>query len=747
MQMGTSSTPDPLERQRCAWLLLAALGLWLALALPFLLGRVYAFDDAGAFHLPLRWYYAQQLAAGQPFDWFPGMFGGFFLTGEGQVGAYHPWHLLLYRLLPADRAWGWELLLNYPLAMAGMTLMLRRHLAARDAALWGGLVYAFGSFNLLHFMHVNAVGVMAHLPWLLWGSDLACRESGRWRLLGLAVVGLATGSQILLGYPQYVWISLVAELWYLAFLASQPVGRAANLARWSGAKTIGALLGGVQLLTTWEALGESTRQTVDPAWTMQGSLAPANLLQWVAPYLWQSRVVGENTHELGAYLGAVPLVLAAWLLVSRPPQAARRRLLGATLGLGALALLMSLGAYGPLGGWQSWLPVVNRFRFPCRFLVLVNWSAAVVSAIAVAELFRRSQEPTRPGGGPLLAWASLLTVSLCLPLMSSRLLPNEPLASWPATLAGPALLAAACAVVWAARRGRGWAPAALVLLTAFDLGCYGLSYAVYPGALSPSEYFASVRPPLAGGSGRVLADSPLPGRSVSPTANRLTMLGWQRVEGYAGLRPRQTLDLSRPEALRLASVHWVARSARVPATGDQPLVRAPATASLPGGAASEADWTAVPGPLPRFRLVSRVVVSSGDPLQALGDQVASAAVVGQPVELDEAARGTVQVRLDRPQRIELEVETTGRQLCLVADRHHPGWQARVDGEPTLALRVNGDFRGCLVPAGRHRVVWTFAPASLRWGRRLSALGVVLGAVALVYGWRRERASERKENST
>ena len=40
-------------------------GCWLAMALPMLLGRVYVADDLGQFHLPLRQFYSQQLAAGE----------------------------------------------------------------------------------------------------------------------------------------------------------------------------------------------------------------------------------------------------------------------------------------------------------------------------------------------------------------------------------------------------------------------------------------------------------------------------------------------------------------------------------------------------------------------------------------------------------------------------------------------------------------------------------------------------------
>src|SRR6185295_19945894 len=107
-------------RSRSAWILLAALLLFAAMIGPFTLGRVYTADDLGAFHLPYRAHYSEALAEGQPFDWMPGLFGGFYFTGEGQAGAYHPAHWLLYRMLPITAAFDVECLLSYPLLFVGM---------------------------------------------------------------------------------------------------------------------------------------------------------------------------------------------------------------------------------------------------------------------------------------------------------------------------------------------------------------------------------------------------------------------------------------------------------------------------------------------------------------------------------------------------------------------------------------------------------------------------------------------------
>ena len=217
---------------RSGLMLLVAVALLLALAAPFLGGHVNTADDLGAFHLPLRAFYANCFAHGVAFDWSPQLFGGFYLTGEGQLGGYHPLHLLLYRLLPLNVAFDIECLAAYPFMLLGMFLLLRRWGCARDAALFGGVTFAFSGFSLLHFVHVNGVAVVAHLPWLLLAIHAVIDGASRnRRLAGGIGIALLTGSQLLLGYPQYVWLSFIAELGYALLTSCAAVPKAVATSR------------------------------------------------------------------------------------------------------------------------------------------------------------------------------------------------------------------------------------------------------------------------------------------------------------------------------------------------------------------------------------------------------------------------------------------------------------------------------------------------------------------------------------
>ena len=113
-------------------LIVSIVALFTILAWPILRGEVYVADDLGEFHLPLRTFYAQQLARGESFDWCPDLYCGFYLTGEGQIGGYHPLHWLLYRTLPLSLAFDLECWLSYPIMLVGLyVLFVRLRLAVK----------------------------------------------------------------------------------------------------------------------------------------------------------------------------------------------------------------------------------------------------------------------------------------------------------------------------------------------------------------------------------------------------------------------------------------------------------------------------------------------------------------------------------------------------------------------------------------------------------------------------------------
>lgn len=677
---------------------LCCAALFVPLCVPLFTGRVFAYDDLAAFHLPLRHLYREALRAGDSILWSPALFSGAYLFGEGQAGMAHPFHWLLYRLLPLGAAFNVELVSSYVAALAGMFVLLRRRVPA-DAALFGAMVFAFSGFNLLHLSQMNAVAVVAHLPWVLAATHaLLTSATRRARAAAFAGVAVLLASQLLLGYPQYVWLTLFADgcfaLWLLK--GGAPLSRCVWLVV---AVMLGVCVGGVQLLPTLDVLRHSVRAVTTLEFRLSYSISPLNLVQLWSPYAFTS--VG---HDVGVYDGAFCTVALAWLVV-RWPALKREGLTLALLAFAVLTLLLALGPYGGLYPWLARVPGLASFRAPARYVVLVHLALAGIGALVfedLADIVQRRECIEVRRFWPL---AVPIVLSLATGVAAAALAHAPWAAAHELSLSGAARAGAGSALVVAttllllmAGRGVRWAVPALAVLVAFDLGLWGYRYS---WRIAPPQTIDEIRSMLA------LPDAARPGDYLLPIpaqgkTNLPVLRGFRLSAGYLGLQPRATLDPDDPLAQRVAGVSW-----RV----------------------AEAGWIRVPDTMPRARLVSDVRSSD----RVAGDirriDIARVALADRSVEGLSGAPGQTRVLSDRPGRIVVQTTAPGRQLLVLTERFHEGWRATDGDRESPTLRAYGDYIACTVEAGTRRVTFTFDPTSARNGLWLTIVGLALTAVS------------------
>jgi len=104
---------------------------------------------------------------------------------------------------------------------------------------------------------------------------------------------------------------------------------------------------------------------------------------------------------------------------------------------------------------------------------------------------------------------------------------------------------------------------------------------------------------------------------------------------------------------------------------------------------------------------------------------------GEAVRHDPAA-AEVRISSYRPERVVVQAELASDGLLVLTDAQYPGWEVTVDGVPAELHRTDGLFRGVMLPAGRHEVVFNFVSRSYRIGRVVS-LGALL-LMAGMLGW-------------
>jgi hypothetical protein len=682
---------------------------------PALFNKFYIADDLGSFTIPLRHLYAEGLHAGRVDLWCQALFGGFYMHGEGQMGMFHPLHLFLYRFMPFVQAFNLEQLAIYLALFVGSYVLFYKWVRGRLAASFGAFVFSFGGTNLMQIVHTNQIAIIAHAPWLMIALDRCIRGDKRYRTRWCLVVALLNGSELLLGHPYFFLMSLALQVWYVLYLTGRSHWGSGVL-RAAVGTALGILIGAVQLIPTWSALAMSTRARPSFEFLSFGSLHPINFLQWLNPYIFMGRKVGSlGPHELCIYAGIGPLLLFVWLCTRKNDPDRRLILFLVTLAL--VGIFLSLGKYDRLFAFYAQLPGLNIFRVPARYMLFVNFAFAGVSALALKRL--RSVPPDNPSRLCLLLMAGLFTLSLSTVGMKAvlYLMGNEHrflLSPASHVVAGSLIVCTGIALFWFALHSQSWALTAFWVFAICDMTFYSGTYlrTLPTGGM---HYYEAEVPPVA---------VPGPISSYPRNDDKLTLGGYRLAGGYAGLEPKTVLPVRDPKYLQ--------------ALGVTALQDARGTWLLP-------SISMAPIRLAR-------PFHTEHPVEAMDHvDLTQMAVITRELAVDPAASGFVHIVAEYPGFVRIVGQTSGPALCVLAQRLHPGWSARIGGDKLPLFAVDGDLTGFVLPGGNQDVILEFHPKDFVLGRNitLGTLAVVVLALfsnLIVVSSRGENQSAREASS-
>jgi hypothetical protein len=743
--------------------------------------------------------YNEQLKSGGLQHWNPWLLTGLPSTGVtamsgGAPGRYYPLKLLLHRVLPPVHAFMWLLILHVFLAGAFQYFFLREVGAGPAGALFGGVAFMLNGYAMVWLEFESVAAVAAWLPLLLLLMERYRRRPLRYSLLG----ALALGTVALSGQIQYLIYLALLLLAYQGFLLARswrerrdPRQLGVLLAAFAGTCALGALLGAVELLPSLDLIRHSSR--IARTFTFGTFFETLGRVPWryfttlLFPDFFGSPPLGFNLvprlptqeymnyNELCLYLG-VPTLFA--LLAA--PLAWRRPHAAFSLGLIAFVTLLLAGTflYYP---FFALFPGMDRMN-PTRLIFLFVFAAATAAGLgfdALETLAGRRRAALTALAGALAAGAA----GLALAAGSSRSLAvfmnaeffqrqSNPAAigtllrlrafTADGVVLKPVLLAAAAAAlviafVWVRRRAaRAALAAALVALLAYDLGSFGRGYnaIVEPQLLYPRtpgiDFLLRQPQPF-----RVVLDGRAPF-----LVNTFAPFGIQEVGGYSSFYPEGAgRFLSFVEygegALRgMRFDRWV-----VIGNAQSPLLELANARFL-----VTAPWARVADP--RYRQVFRQEIAIYEDTRALprafavhraraiADGAQALRYLGSPAfepaaevvlerEPDAAFLAGVRPAADRvaveryaPDRVEVSAQLGAAGWVVLGDAWDPGWRAEVDGRPAAVERADVAFRAVALPAGSHRVVFTYVARAFRAG-----LAISLAALALVAGglaWERRR---------
>jgi hypothetical protein len=113
---------------------------------------------------------------------------------------------------------------------------------------------------------------------------------------------------------------------------------------------------------------------------------------------------------------------------------------------------------------------------------------------------------------------------------------------------------------------------------------------------------------------------------------------------------------------------------------------------------------------------------------AIAEPLRQTFVIGKAPTVDACEGDSIRLTGKQLNRVTLEADMRCRGMVNLSDTWFPGWKATVDGRETPVYETYGVLRGVVVDAGRHRIEFTYRPATVLWGGLLTFAGL-LGMLA------------------
>ncbi len=754
------------------WPYAATLAVWLVAVSRWLMtGTTIPWDAKNQFYAFFR-FLADAFSTGTSPFWNPYHYGGHPAIADPQSLIFSPPFLLWAWLDPAPTLRAFDLMVLAHLLVGGLAVVAlgRRRAWSGAASVLAATVFMLGAAASARLNHVGIIACYGLFPPALLAMELALER----RSVLYALTFTILAATIVLGRNQValmLTLVLLALAVRIVLIAPAPrVFLRTRAALFGLIAALGTALVAIPMLLTLQLAALSNRPTTSLASALEASLHPANLASLAI-----ANVFGAHTTEPGywgpgtatmpevaatddsfnyLFVGSVPIVLLLVLgLAAGALLRPGRRTLAAIL---TVSLLFALGRYTPLYSLVfEHVPGFSFFRRPIDAVFIVVLALALASGELLTVYVREGWSRVR------LAPVAALTVAVLTVLAAAVWISTPTGNAWRAVGAlAPALtMAVFVAAVMALAR----TPFARQR-TALFVTILAIAELVYWNAASQLnaegiDYYSVLQQPMGEDAAvlRVL-ETELARRHAEGARPRVEIVGlegpWQnlavvrRIEATNGYNPLRIGIYDR--FLAPGEVAYDLRGRRfLPtfAAYDSALARAMGLEYLVFDrpiedvrpleypelvdrlmAGPKAWMYRLTGTLPRVRFGADVMVADGEATKADGALSTPPSIERVVVDLKtppvlKSARpsatseptppsaGSARIASWRPDRVEIAVDARIDGVLVLADTHYPGWIAEVDGRQTPILRADVLFRAVEVPAGRHAVVFRYAPLS------------------------------------
>jgi len=749
--MTTAVSHDAEKREPFALAALLFLVCALALAMPWLSGRVTIPWDAKAHFQPQFAFLAHALHSGQSPFWTPNVFAGMPQIADPQSLIFAPFFLLAAALVPEPSFVLEDAIVFAMLAMGGLGLMA--YFRDRGWSAAGGLIaalaFAFGGSAAWRIQHTGQVMSLSWLPVALW---LLARALDRGSIRYGAAAG-AVAAFLVLGRDQVAFLGVLTLAAYALYrVATDDAPMVTAVAPLLVGAVVGSAIIALPLAFTLDLAANSNRPEIDLDGAHKGSLPPASFLTLVSANMFGTDgplaafwgpPVGEKDLFLARnmtdiYAGALTIVAVVAALGRRFFADREARFFAGAI---VFFTFYALGRYTPVFALFYHIPGVDLWRRPADATFLFGFALAILAGYAFTLIERGEARPRLvPLAGAICAlFVSAAAYAAMKTHLAQAMIPL-------AISAAFATVAIALVTSTSAGKLRGSILlAAVALLATVDMA---VSNGPNESTALPPEQFDALRPdskdPVIAFLKERLAENAAPDRRdrVELAAidfhwpNATLVHGLDHDLGYNPIRLKIFEDttgagdhLALPEQREFSKLYPKYRSP----LSDMLGLRYVAT----GVPIEEIDKHYQPGEFAELTQIGKVHLYENKSAYprvmvatcAMHVDFTRMVETGEWPEAD--YRETVlleepplcHTRKDLPadaarariisyRNAEVVVEANappGGGWLILNDVFHPWWFAMVDGEEAEILRANVLFRAVAIPEGRHEVRFVFRP--------------------------------------
>ncbi|MBN1123013.1 MAG: YfhO family protein [Anaerolineae bacterium] len=695
-------------------------------------------------------YAAQSLNSGRIPLWNPTLKGGEPFIADSETGLLYPINLITFFLLPslpyeavewlvlvhiwlagASMYWLMRVLLPRPVTQDQVTANSQSPYLSHLASLFSGTAFMFSGVFITHIGNLNLNAVSAWLPAVFAALHLALtRRSFGWAagagvLLSFSALAGHAQMSIIIGFALGLY-----TVWYIAWAGEDRL-RLLALAGLTPVVAFG--LSAVAFFPAVEILPMTSRANLDYNAATAFSIPWAGLGGLFSPLVFGRGPKGFwgpwNRIELG-YLGVLPLFFAGLA-----PFKKWRSMPTFMAALGFLGLLIALGNNAPLHRLlYLTVPGFSGMRVPARFILLTDFSLAILAGFGLCNLFAISRKRLFTWGAVLL-FVSLVAILFgyhhAITVTGTR--HDSALRAGLAVSTG--LLLLGMLLAFQASKNKILAPTLALVILAGDMIGHGAWIEVEytdptTGFQHPSAVeYLQAQPGLfrIDNASTVWAPSASANfglENIGGTRHALEVAAYQTYLDSLGWRGSPVYNFLNVQFVIADKSQPPADATFVPVFNEDPAV----------------DVYLNTNAMPRINLVySATRVSTGE--EAFTAIHAPDFDPQRQVVIEDihAPAGTNEPPSDpsnlyythyEPEASTVIVQTPAPAYLVFSEVWHPGWHAWVDNVQVPIYRANFVFRAVyLESAGEHTVDMRFEPLSWK-------IGVTLTAVTLLalFGW-------------